>query len=425
MVDHVLRIAAFVPELLNAPADTTPDSIGQLTGTLVHLRYSCSYGAPVRLALAKTESLAAAHLNTILLNPDYNARPAQLCWQMLINISYDTAGDTTCGRLLWAANRATILEACANLTYAHAELCRMFVYKMLLDGHAADGKQSTKKLLKVFVQQLQQSQSQTIPEHLQFILEFYACRSPDVLPAYAQLDATERVAFVQFVGDLLRETANEGRRLEASISPELVQHMCREFKLKSDCVLKTEASYADRVHPREVYALLEVISTLSADVEYAAALATDHSLFLNVGCLLSSIAALGASQTANMFTPIAKLAQIAPNSTERTAIQLDVSYDLKSLLVRTIGNLAFGNARNQELAREMDILRAVLNCTSVDARNPLIKEWSVLAIRNLCDGCVENQALVRSLTKVGEADNSEVLREFNLEMGSMRIGGSK
>lgn len=55
----------------------------------------------------------------------------------------------------------------------------------------------------------------------------------------------------------------------------------------------------------------------------------------------------------------------------------------------------------------------------------VIKEWSILAIRNLCEGNLENQQLVAGLTKVGDADNSDILKEFNIDLGSMRINTSR
>lgn len=50
----------------------------------------------------------------------------------------------------------------------------------------------------------------------------------------------------------------------------------------------------------------------------------------------------------------------------------------------------------------------------------VIKEWSILAIRNLCENNVENQQIISQLTKVGDA-NSDILKELNLDMGSLRI----
>lgn len=51
----------------------------------------------------------------------------------------------------------------------------------------------------------------------------------------------------------------------------------------------------------------------------------------------------------------------------------------------------------------------------------MIKEWSILAIRNLCENNLENQQIVRQLSKVGDAKNSDVLKEFNIDLGSLRI----
>lgn len=50
----------------------------------------------------------------------------------------------------------------------------------------------------------------------------------------------------------------------------------------------------------------------------------------------------------------------------------------------------------------------------------VIKEWSILAIRNLCDDNLENQKFVASLTKIGDAENS-LLTEYNSAGGTIRI----
>jgi ataxin-10 len=51
----------------------------------------------------------------------------------------------------------------------------------------------------------------------------------------------------------------------------------------------------------------------------------------------------------------------------------------------------------------------------------VIKEWSILAIKNLCENNPENQEIVRSLTKVGEAE-TPLLKEFGVSPGVLRIG---
>lgn len=416
-VAAVHGIAHFVPLLYTDVS--IPDRILLLAKMLQNLRHSCSIGPEIRRALASSDDLSCLH--DLFTLPDSEFRqPAKFGWQMLVNCCYD---DVVSKRLVWGHHQQTILAVLDDPSNPHAELCRMVVHTLLV--HDILNAEDTKAVLKLLIAQYRDEcdrKSETLPEHLQFSLEYFGCRRRGFLPLYGSLTDHERVAFLQFIGDYVRGSPGDTDTSTEPLSKDLVQYLCKEFKKKSDCVLKTAASYADSIHPREVYALLEVISALSGDSVHAALLAADSSLFLNVGCLLAAITSLG-QKSENVFTPISKLGQIAPNSSEDATIERDISYDLKTMLVRTIANLAHRNAKNQELAREMDILLAVLNCTSVDARNPLIKEWSVLAIRNLCDGCPENQAIVRGLMKVGDADNSEVLKEFNLEMGSMRIAG--
>lgn len=68
----------------------------------------------------------------------------------------------------------------------------------------------------------------------------------------------------------------------------------------------------------------------------------------------------------------------------------------------------------------MEIMQSIFDCTNVDARNPLIKEWGILAIRNLCENNLENQEIVHQLTRVGDAHNP-VLNEFGIDDGIFRI----
>lgn len=49
-----------------------------------------------------------------------------------------------------------------------------------------------------------------------------------------------------------------------------------------------------------------------------------------------------------------------------------------------------------------------------------MKEWAILAIRNLLEDNLENQKIIAKLTSQGKADNS-VLKEFEMENGVLRI----
>lgn len=213
-----------------------------------------------------------------------------------------------------------------------------------------------------------------------------------------------------------------------------------EFKRKSDCILKTVTSYVESINPEIVVSLLDVISIASGQEKYLRVLKEDRSLFLNLGCLLQSLHKIGKAGQ-NMFAPIQKLEVMVPTTNHSADYEKEISYSFKTKLVKTIANLSYRNKKNQEFAREMDIMLSIFECSNADARNPcksinsiqslmsllnplffipVIKEWSILAIRNLCEDNDENQEMIRNLTKVGDAENP-LLKEFGLDTGTLRI----
>lgn len=205
-----------------------------------------------------------------------------------------------------------------------------------------------------------------------------------------------------------------------TINEVLLHHLTDEFKKKSDCILKTVSTYVEGIDPQIVVCLLDVISVATSQEKYLRALKDDRSLFLNLGCLLQTVHKIGKSN-GTIFSPIQKLEALVPTSEENGDFEKEISYSFKTKLVKSICNLSHKNKRNQELARELEIMLSIFECTNADARNPLIKEWAILAIRNLCEENLENQEIVQNLTKVGDAENP-LLKEMGLESGMLRIG---
>lgn len=204
------------------------------------------------------------------------------------------------------------------------------------------------------------------------------------------------------------------------INEELLHHLTVEFKRTSDCILKTVSDYVEAIDPQIVVSLLDIISIATSQEKYNKILKNDRSLFLNLGCLLQALHKIGKASD-SMFTPIQSLDALAPTSNVNSDFEKEISFSFKTKLVQALANLAHQNKKNQELAREMEIMMSIFECTNADARNPLIKEWSILAIRNLCENNPENQEIVRQLTKVGDAPNP-VLKEIGLDSGTLRIG---
>ncbi|EAL73029.1 hypothetical protein DDB_G0268880 [Dictyostelium discoideum AX4] len=93
-------------------------------------------------------------------------------------------------------------------------------------------------------------------------------------------------------------------------------------------------------------------------------------------------------------------------------------------LIRILGNLSYKNRGNQDEIRELGGIEIILNHCRFDVNNPYIKEWSVFAIRNLCEDNVENQNLIESLKVKGVANNDE-LKDLGLEVGVTENGTIK
>ena len=55
--------------------------------------------------------------------------------------------------------------------------------------------------------------------------------------------------------------------------------------------------------------------------------------------------------------------------------------------------------------RENRGIELLLDCSQADGRNPLITQWVVLAVRNLCEDNLANQEVIRSIETKGKMDN--------------------
>ncbi|XP_059061677.1 ataxin-10 isoform X2 [Achroia grisella] len=96
-------------------------------------------------------------------------------------------------------------------------------------------------------------------------------------------------------------------------------------------------------------------------------------------------------------------------------VERHVAFGFKATLVRTLANLCWKNQANKKQIRELDVIPVLLECANIDARNPLIMQWVIFAVRNLCESCPENQEVISKLTLQGPVDN-EVLQEMGLTL---------
>ncbi|GMF29060.1 unnamed protein product [Phytophthora fragariaefolia] len=76
-------------------------------------------------------------------------------------------------------------------------------------------------------------------------------------------------------------------------------------------------------------------------------------------------------------------------------------FGYRSGLIRVIGNLSFRHTEHQDLVREQGYLPLFLNHCNIDETNPMIREWSLVALRNLCEGNEANQEYINALRPQG------------------------
>lgn len=99
------------------------------------------------------------------------------------------------------------------------------------------------------------------------------------------------------------------------------------------------------------------------------------------------------------------------------SVERHVAFGFKATLVRTLANLCWKNQANKRQIRELDVIPVLLDCCNIDSRNPLIMQWVIFAVRNLCENCPENQEVIAKMTLQGPVDN-EMLQEMGLTLQS-------
>jgi ataxin-10 len=191
------------------------------------------------------------------------------------------------------------------------------------------------------------------------------------------------------------------------INVEDIKFLSEQFKRQSDCILKTVADYVETLEPQEVAAILPILGSASCKKEFSREMQKDKSLFINCLFLLRSIHAVG-KQRDSPFSMVDKA------SDDSEDLQKHPGFGFKAQLVRVVGNLCCDNRDFQDLIRELDCIPLILDCCNIDARNPFITQWAILAIRNLCEKNTENQSVIASTDRKGVIP-STVLDQLNLK----------
>lgn len=317
------------------------------------LRNSCAVGTPIQNGIA--EFTLESHsifesINVVLVSKGiFSQKTRKMCWQFVANLGVQNESTQ---RQIWTNCIEPLLNQlnCVCDTENSRE-CTMILYNLCISEilSTADVKKVVELLLQCISDRNGRHELQNNDFH-QLFMEHVITKYRSIVPVYDRIAPVEkRLHLIYYIADHMKAIRHD------LISTVLLQFICKEFKKKSDCVLRTTNSAVDTIHPKEVVTLLDIIAQASSDERYSHILATDQSLFINVGCLLRSIHDIGKHQAvavdgdANIFAPVQKLNQLAPNSNDDSSIERDISYQLKSILIRTLANLAYKNKENQDL----------------------------------------------------------------------------
>lgn len=317
------------------------------------LRNSCALGETVQNEIASYNSSSTINLFqsiSIVMGKQspisVSQKTRKMCWQLLANLCVQNEFTQ---HLIWQqCQNALVVEPQCACDTENARECTMILYNLFIGSclSSADAKRIVEFLLECTKTSMRSHELDN-NDFYHLFMEHLVTKHRNAVPIIDKLEPEKRLYIFYYIADHMKDPSHE------LIASNLLQYICREFKKKSDCVLKTVTSYVDSIHPKEVVALLDVIAQASPNEHYTHLLANDGSLFLNVGCLLQSITKIGGeANSQSIFAPVQRLEQLAPNSTDGASIERDISYQLKSTLIRTLGNLAYKNRKNQDLVRE-------------------------------------------------------------------------
>ena len=183
---------------------------------------------------------------------------------------------------------------------------------------------------------------------------------------------------------------------------------------KFGVVLRTCESSSEDLEALEIVHLIEVLAKGSSeDLSRAEMLKEDELLISAIGKFVVIISNSGdeleGNQNAFLADLLKNLHTLGKSGTNYFSTVKDYfapledhpALNLKNHLVRLLGNLCYQNRAIQDRLRTEEVIPTLLECSQLDSRNKLIKEWSVQVIRHLCEDNLENQELIKSYVRVG------------------------
>lgn len=89
-------------------------------------------------------------------------------------------------------------------------------------------------------------------------------------------------------------------------------------------------------------------------------------------------------------------------------------FDFKSCIVFCIAALAHENEAAKKAFASLEMMPILLNLCSIDANNPALREYAILAIKVLCEDCPENSRIIGLLTPLDvDEETGSLINEYS------------
>ncbi|XP_037784020.1 ataxin-10-like [Penaeus monodon] len=242
-----------------------------------------------------------------------------------------------------------------------------------------------------------------------FCLELLLCCEGVVENSWPSLTSKQRLLCLDV---LTAVVCGSTQSKSDSVPSTAILFLASIFKNEADKILCTHIGHLNHDDSQILGRLVNFVCSVAASDTWRPLLQEDTSLLITSVYLLRCMNDIG-KVGGNAFTPIDRMVDLSDEEIMENAAS-HPAFGFKCDLIRLIASLVYRHRANQDQVREIEGLLLLLECTQFDARNPLIKEASIFALRNLLEGNQENQEVIQALKFEGVAENSG-LRELGME----------
>uniref|UniRef100_A0A8D8YI80 Ataxin-10 n=2 Tax=Cacopsylla melanoneura TaxID=428564 RepID=A0A8D8YI80_9HEMI len=363
-------------KLLKEPTQT---SVEELSNLLREFRTLCASNADIRRSLFDSLDLnLLIQLFDLVLKQD-QSQSSLLCVKIGLQVIGNTVvqNDIQCVEQIWNVTGAFLLDC-----FKHKDDKMNIIVMMVLFNIF--------KYLPNIVES--NSIKTTVLEQAIVGNEFAIYFLEDLIYFTSKSEST---SFSQFFESLpIQHQLYVMEYIKTNIKPGVhLDHFVHMFNKDAFRIL---SDAADISHVQTTVLCLELLAACSSSNEYQGLLQNNATFVSSVFEFLKAMHSLGKQDKDNKFAPDQNLSNM---------FSLDENnevFGLKATCVKLVANLCWGHAANQNLARISECFPVLLECCNLDARNPLIKEWAVFAIRNCCENNMVNQQLIAQMNQTNE-----------------------